>query len=227
MPRSRTVRTSTTPLTAKAKAKSTALDMGTGNQNEDPRAPLLGTRASRSLSRRQPSSHPASPTSTPQADDEPDMEFKDLSRKSQWIALAVMSGACAAFNGVFAKLYVILFLFDIKSCMAGYPWNLNGWECTVYVCGKRTVPPPVPEQRKIPQPGLPKSDSGKPAAVTHRLAANGQLADPTCHHRTTTELTTSFATAIANLFGLGNGEKAVEVIVRGVRSISTFHAIRF
>jgi membrane protease YdiL (CAAX protease family) len=38
------------------------------------------------------------------------MEFKDLSRKSQWIALAVMSGACAAFNGVFAKLYVVSFL---------------------------------------------------------------------------------------------------------------------
>ncbi|TVY35043.1 Transmembrane protein, partial [Lachnellula subtilissima] len=65
------------------------------------------------------------------------MEFKDLSRKSQWIALAIMSGACAAFNGVFAKL-------------------------------------------------------------------------------TTTELTTSFATSIANLLGLGDGEKVVEVVVRGL-----------
>jgi hypothetical protein len=75
------------------------------SQNEDQRAPLLGSRASRSLSQRQPSPHPASPTSAEQDDE---MEFKDLSRKSQWIALAVMSGACAAFNGVFAKLYVML-----------------------------------------------------------------------------------------------------------------------
>lgn len=30
----------------------------------------------------------------------------NISRKSQWILLAVASGACAAFNGVFAKLYV-------------------------------------------------------------------------------------------------------------------------
>jgi len=66
-----------------------------------------------------------------------EMEFKDLSRKSQWIALAIMSGACAAFNGVFAKL-------------------------------------------------------------------------------TTTELTTSFATSVANLLGLGDGEKVVEVAVRGL-----------
>lgn len=35
-------------------------------------------------------------------------------------------------------------------------------------------------------------------------------------YRTTTELTTTFATWIANLFGLGKGEKVVEYIVRGV-----------
>lgn len=34
------------------------------------------------------------------------MDLSSLSRKSQWITLAVASGACAAFNGVFAKLYV-------------------------------------------------------------------------------------------------------------------------
>ncbi|PSS16611.1 hypothetical protein M430DRAFT_103673 [Amorphotheca resinae ATCC 22711] len=60
-----------------------------------------------------------------------------MSRKSQWIVLAVASGACAAFNGVFAKL-------------------------------------------------------------------------------TTTELTTSFATGIANILGLGKGEKVVEVVIRGM-----------
>lgn len=31
------------------------------------------------------------------------------SRQSQWVVLAVASGACAAFNGVFAKLYVLFF----------------------------------------------------------------------------------------------------------------------
>jgi hypothetical protein len=36
------------------------------------------------------------------------MDLTNLSRKSQWIILAVTSGACAAFNGVFAKLYVPL-----------------------------------------------------------------------------------------------------------------------
>lgn len=31
-------------------------------------------------------------------------EMENLSRKSQWIVLALASGGCAAFNGVFAKL---------------------------------------------------------------------------------------------------------------------------
>ncbi|TVY56517.1 hypothetical protein LCER1_G002168 [Lachnellula cervina] len=122
------------PTAPRATSRSTALD------DTFPRDPLLGT----SLSQRQHPSHPSTSTSTStklvekQVEHEQDeMEFKDLSRKSQWIALAIMSGACAAFNGVFAKL-------------------------------------------------------------------------------TTTELTTSFATSIANLLGLGDGEKAVEVIVRGL-----------
>jgi hypothetical protein len=34
------------------------------------------------------------------------MDLSNMSRKSQWIILAIASGACAAFNGVFAKLYV-------------------------------------------------------------------------------------------------------------------------
>jgi hypothetical protein len=36
------------------------------------------------------------------------MDLTNLSRKTQWIILAVASGACAAFNGVFAKLCVSL-----------------------------------------------------------------------------------------------------------------------
>ncbi|KAL2066504.1 hypothetical protein VTL71DRAFT_2575 [Oculimacula yallundae] len=63
--------------------------------------------------------------------------METLSRKSQWIVLALASGGCAAFNGVFAKL-------------------------------------------------------------------------------TTTELTTSFATWVANTIGLGSVEGGVEVIVRAI-----------
>lgn len=33
-----------------------------------------------------------------------DKMLDTMSRRSQWIVLAVASGACAAFNGVFAKL---------------------------------------------------------------------------------------------------------------------------
>ena len=37
-----------------------------------------------------------------------EQEMENLSKKSQWIVLALASGGCAAFNGVFAKLYVVL-----------------------------------------------------------------------------------------------------------------------
>jgi hypothetical protein len=64
--------------------------------------------------------------------------FQDLSRKSQWIALAIMSGACAAFNGVFAKLYVTFFFSFVHI----YAWgdefyDLRGFESyiTRFHCG--------------------------------------------------------------------------------------------
>jgi hypothetical protein len=44
--------------------------------------------------------------------------------------------------------------------------------------------------------------------------------------RTTTELTTSFATAIANLLGLGSGEKVVEAVIRGVSSLRLWLLLR-
>jgi FtsZ-interacting cell division protein ZipA len=37
-------------------------------------------------------------------EEEEEQMMENISRKSQWILLAVASGACAAFNGVFAKL---------------------------------------------------------------------------------------------------------------------------
>ncbi|KAF8858284.1 hypothetical protein BDZ45DRAFT_400380 [Acephala macrosclerotiorum] len=112
----------------------------------DPRQPLLSSTTAptkeveveqRSLSGRQAdalSTHAAS-ISDEQEDGEDKME--NLSRKSQWIVLAIASGGCAAFNGVFAKL-------------------------------------------------------------------------------TTTELTTKFATWVANLVGLGNVEGGVDVVVRAI-----------
>jgi hypothetical protein len=77
---------------------------------EDPRQPLLGARDDAALSQRHLSSpssqdHPEEERSVDEDDEASKME--NLSSKSQWIVLALASGACAAFNGVFAKLYVI------------------------------------------------------------------------------------------------------------------------
>lgn len=56
--------------------------------------------------------HPSPDSSSSSIPSEPDLptseeegeKMETLSRKSQWIALALASGGCAAFNGVFAKL---------------------------------------------------------------------------------------------------------------------------
>jgi hypothetical protein len=79
---------------------------------EDPRQPLLGARDGATLSQRplSPSASQDRPSEDPQeerTEDDQATEMDNLSRKSQWIILALASGACAAFNGVFAKLYVI------------------------------------------------------------------------------------------------------------------------
>jgi hypothetical protein len=42
------------------------------------------------------------------------MAVKDSSRRKQWIVYALASGACAACNGVFAKLYVYSFLLSLS-----------------------------------------------------------------------------------------------------------------
>jgi hypothetical protein len=57
------------------------------------------------------SSSPESPI--PPAEDG-EMDLSNMSRKSQWIILAIASGACAAFNGVFAKLYVKAYCFFLR-----------------------------------------------------------------------------------------------------------------
>jgi hypothetical protein len=74
---------------------------------DNPRAHLLGRKHHDPPS--PPSYHTinGSPPESPiPAAEDGDMDLSNLSRKSQWIILAIASGACAAFNGVFAKLYV-------------------------------------------------------------------------------------------------------------------------
>jgi len=67
-----------------------------------PRRPLLG--ANRDT--QDATSAPAikSNTTTTQTGGEDKLAMENLSKTSQWIVLAVASGGCAAFNGVFAKL---------------------------------------------------------------------------------------------------------------------------
>ena len=79
---------------------------------DDPRRPLLGTvkdDADPALPGRH--AQPPSYNSCPDTEIEQEIEeaegnseMNNLSAKSQWVVLAVASGACAAFNGVFAKL---------------------------------------------------------------------------------------------------------------------------
>lgn len=81
---------------------------------DDPRRPLLGNAKSdgeAALSERHASSQPPSYNSYSssaepviEGSEDAEMDLQNMSRKSQWIILAVASGACAAFNGVFAKL---------------------------------------------------------------------------------------------------------------------------
>ncbi|KAF7872793.1 uncharacterized protein EAF02_008864 [Botrytis sinoallii] len=49
-----------------------------------------------------------------------DNTMENISRKSQWILLAVASGACAAFNGVFAKLTTTQLTTSFAEHVAGF-----------------------------------------------------------------------------------------------------------
>lgn len=48
-------------------------------------------------------------------------------QRNHWIVLAVASGACAAFNGVFAKLYVVP---EEESCSRSFVLGWAGWLTT-------------------------------------------------------------------------------------------------
>jgi hypothetical protein len=79
---------------------------------DDPHRPLLGntkaeddaaTLSGQHVSQPQPPSY-NSTSSSAEEGEEADMDLQNMSRKTQWMILAAASGACAAFNGVFAKL---------------------------------------------------------------------------------------------------------------------------
>jgi hypothetical protein len=88
------------------KGHTSAMDRGA----DDPRVPLLGPQAARqdadaALSQRHSSTSPPPSLLVAHEQENSGAEnMENLSRKSQWIVLALASGACAAFNGVFAKL---------------------------------------------------------------------------------------------------------------------------
>jgi FtsZ-interacting cell division protein ZipA len=90
----------------RSQAATSTPNSSTMSTPDDPRRPLLGPAKdddAASLTRRHAPSQPESYNSASQ-EEEPEMDLQNMSRKSQWIILAVASGACAAFNGVFAKL---------------------------------------------------------------------------------------------------------------------------
>ena len=80
---------------------------------DDPREPLVGSRAGAALSQRHLSLPPSRDHLSEHQEDRTEgdeaKKMENLSSKSQWIVLALASGACAAFNGVFAKLYAFFF----------------------------------------------------------------------------------------------------------------------
>lgn len=44
-------------------------------------------------------------------------------RQNRWMVLAIASGACAAFNGVFAKLYGLILNMPWKGCLHAHVTN--------------------------------------------------------------------------------------------------------
>lgn len=81
------------------------------DSTDDPRQPLLAKAITPSvepaaaLFERHVSSDDGEPEEPENTSTETQEESMDnLSKKSQWIVLALASGGCAAFNGVFAKL---------------------------------------------------------------------------------------------------------------------------
>ena len=108
MPRQRQPESQSKRPKSRAEESASQISKTTGVSTKAPET--SGDLKDPSLSRRRPASHVATspePSSTTGEEEPADMDLQNMSRKSQWLILAVGSGACAAFNGVFAKLYVV------------------------------------------------------------------------------------------------------------------------
>lgn len=110
-------------------------------------------------------------TQEPPSSSRPPSEKSILSLQSPWLALAAASGACAAFNGVFAKLCV-----SFKS----FSFSPRFW--TADSCRRRC----------------------KKLTEGHTL------------YSTTTELTSSWSSAIATTIGLSASNRFIEFLIRAV-----------
>lgn len=112
------------------------------------------------------------------------------SAAQRWIVLAVASGACAAFNGMFAKLYVSeLPLCSLASCLPCSFYGSYPLKCAVLnMCS---------------------------ILVGYVFIDDTNGADA---RRTTTELTKTIAGGVGEMLGLGSYPEAVEYIIRGVCS---------
>jgi len=53
-------------------------------------------------------------------DETAEMDRSNISHKSQWVVLAITSGTCAAFNGVFAKLTTTALTTRIATSVAQF-----------------------------------------------------------------------------------------------------------
>ena len=103
----------------------------------DPREhePLL---AGASLSQRPSSSSPPPISADVGEAEEDEMNIQNMSRKSQWIILALASGGCAAFNGVFAKLYVyVILLVSLRLNVLELDIFTTQWEAQKCCCRNR------------------------------------------------------------------------------------------
>ena len=88
------------PIRNRAPNPSTKISGMEDKDPNNPSRPLLG--AANQDRHDATSAISSLPTTTQERDAK--LEMEKLSKTSQWIVLAIASGGCAAFNGVFAKL---------------------------------------------------------------------------------------------------------------------------
>ncbi|RYP66344.1 hypothetical protein DL771_007850 [Monosporascus sp. 5C6A] len=123
--------------------------------------------------------------------------------RNRWIIFAIASGACAAFNGVFAKL-------SVPPCPLA-----SALGDAMRVCPRPRIPlRPSPVITWAPvwtRPGLRSSAASRAEFYCSASECTANLAD-----RTTNDLTTHLARGISGVLGLETSEGILEVVVRCV-----------